>query len=156
MGLIYEQEMAIREMERLNPSIEQIEAELKELEERKQELQALYALKCDAVIKEAIEKSSHEKKIERVSMKPKMVIVHLSDLIGNPWNIEFHDWYSSKDVLLKYLSTKPAAQWHDTIIELVNSAKDNVVSIKLYEGKTTRSVPISLDFMKAVLKKIEK
>ena len=156
MGLIYEQEMAIREMQEKDPSLWQIEDELKALEQRKQELQMLYAKKCDIAIKDAIEKSVQEKKIKRVSQH--IIVVNSSDLIGKPWNAEFHDWYASKDVLLQFLSTKPAEKWHDCILKLAESAKDGVVYVPMtrkmnpYYSKTTKT-PISLDFVQAVLAK---
>jgi hypothetical protein len=157
MGLIYEQEMAIKEMEEKNPTLEQIEAELKELEERKKELQKLYASKCDLAIREAIEKSVQEKKVKRISQH--IIIVKCSDLIGNPWNVEFHDWYASKDVLLQFLSTKPAEKWHDCVIKLAESAKDGAVYVQIpqkvnaYYSKTTK-IPISSEFIQAVLAKL--
>lgn len=156
-GLIYEQEMAIREMEEKNPSIAQIEEELKELEERKKYLQELYASKCDIAIREAIEKSAQEKKLKRISSH--IILINHSDLIGNPWNVEFHDWYASKDVLLQFLSTKPAEKWHDCIIKLAESAKDGAVYIQMpqkvnaYYTKTTK-IPISSEFIQAVLAKL--
>ena len=158
-GLIYEQEMAIKEMEEKNPSIAQIEEELKELEERKKYLQELYASKCDIAIREAIEKSAQEKKIKRFSTKVNCFIINASELIGNPWNVEFHDWYASKDVLLQFLSTKPAEKWHDCVIKLAESAKNGVVYIPMpqkvntYYSKTTK-IPISSEFIQAVLAKL--
>ena len=157
MGFIYEQEMAIMEMEEKNPTLGQIEAELKELEERKKYLQKLYASKCDLAIKEAIEKSAQEKKIKRVS--PHIIVINYSDLIGNPWNVEFHDWYASKDVLLQFLSTKPAEKWHDCVIKLAESAKNGAVYVQMpqkvnaYYTKTTK-IPISSEFIQAVLAKL--
>lgn len=157
MGFIYEQEMAIMEMEEKNPTLEQIEAELKELEERKKYLQKLYASKCDLAIKEAIEKSAQEKKLKRVS--PNIIIINYSDLIGNPWNVEFYDWYASKDVLLQFLSTKPAEKWHDCVIKLAESAKNGAVYVQMpqkvnyYYTKTTK-IPISSEFIQAVLAKL--
>lgn len=157
MGLIYEQEMATREMEEKNPTIEQIEAELKAIEERKQVLQKLYASKCDFAIREAIEKSTQEKKLKRVSSH--IIVINYSDLIGNPWNVEFYDWYASKDVLLQFLYTKPAEKWHDCIIKLAESAKNGVVYIQMpqkvnaYYTKTTK-IPISSEFIQAVLAKL--
>lgn len=159
MGLIRAQYEADEKRKRLNPSLEEIEDELKELEERKKELQALYASKCDLAIKEAVEKSVQEKKIKRLSMSPNCIIINFSDLIGKPWNVEFHDWYASKDVLLQFLSTKPAEKWHDCVIKLAESAKNGAVYVPMprkvntYYSKTT-TIPISNEFIQAVLAKL--
>jgi len=139
-----------------NQTLEQIEREINELEERKRFLQKLYEQKCETAIKEAIEESAQEKKIKRVSQH--IIIVNHSDIIGNPWNAEFHDWYASKDVLLQFLSKKPAESWRDCILKLADNAKDGVVYVPItrkvdsYYSKTTKT-PISLDFVQAVLTK---
>lgn len=152
MGILEAQEIAERNKRGL--SITEIEEELKALEERKKELQALYASKCDEAIKEAIEKSAQEKKIERISTKPRMFIVHLSDLIGKPWNVEYHDWQASKDVLMAYLEKKPANKWRNEIEALITNAKNGSIYIECGSGNYKYKTPISLEFVQAVLKKI--
>lgn len=160
-GIIYEQEMAEYERRRMNPTLQEIEEELDELEQRKKELKAIYEKKCNAVIMEAIKKSTQEKKIKRPTENSKIILINYSDLIGNPWNYEFYDWYASKDILLEYLSKKPIENWRESIEKLVESEKNGVVYVPMkrlcYEYYTKRQItisektPISLEFLKSVL-----
>lgn len=152
MGILVAQEMAERNKRDL--SIAEIEEELEALEEREKELKALYASKCDEAIKEAVEKSVQERKIERISTKPRMFVVHCSDLIGKPWNVEYHDWQASKDVLMAYLEKKPANKWRAEIEALVASAKNGSIYIGCGNGNNKYKTPISLEFVQAVLRKI--
>lgn len=150
MGILEAQEIAERNKRGL--SITEIEEELKALEERKKELQALYASKCDDVIKEAIEKSAQEKKLKRLGKN--CFIINVSELMGNPWNVEFHDWKVAKNVLMAYLEKKPTSKWRTEIESLIASAKGNSIYIECGCGNYKYKTPIALEFVKCVLKKI--
>ena len=56
-----------------------------------------------AVINDTAEESPNKKK--RISKH--IFILNASDIMGNPWNVEFYDWEASANVVLDYLNGKP-------------------------------------------------
>lgn len=61
-----------------------------------------------------------------------IVIVHYSDLIGNPWSPSFYNWVAAADDVINYLlKAEPncVEKWGNILTEHCKKAKGNVVEI---------------------------
>ena len=61
-----------------------------------------------------------------------IVIVHYSDVIGNPWSPSFYNWVAAADDVINYLlKAEPncVEKWGNILAEHCKKAKGNVVEI---------------------------
>lgn len=107
-----------------------------------------------AVINETAEESPNKKK--RISKH--IFILNASDIMGNPWNVEFYDWEASANVVLDYLNGKPIYDWKSLLEKKLGEAKRNVVEFKKISSfmgyKTTYVIPISKEFVEKIVAKM--
>lgn len=111
----------------------------------------------------ALENAASQQNVEVICEHPRMIVVKASQLIGNPWNIEFVDWKSGAKRLIEWLEFKKLApeKWYSTLKELYDNRKDyNRVDLPFREcafgSYVTRKTPISAEFVKLVLDELEK
>ena len=107
-----------------------------------------------AVINDTAEESPNKKK--RISKH--IFIINASDLMGNPWNVEFYDWEASANVVLDYLNGKPIYDWKSLLEKKLEEAKRNVVEFKKTSScmgyKTCYTIPISKEFIEKIVAKM--
>ena len=127
----------------------EIYKEIQELEQKKRELETKFIQAFDEEMQQAVETSAQEQKIERIA--PKICIVHFSDIIGKPWNYEFHDWQAGARVLKEHLEKYPVETRIDKLKELRTIAKGKVVTLKSKE----RTIPISIELVERIIAKLE-
>ena len=85
-------------------------------------------------------------------------ILNASDLVGNPWNVEFYDWKASANVVLEFLNGKSIYDWKTLLENKLKESKRNVVEFKKYSYcmgyKTCTTIPISKEFVEKIVAKM--
>jgi hypothetical protein len=123
------------------------------LEEHKALEQELKTALVGAINEAATESPHNKKKISK-----HIFIINASDLMGNPWNVEFYDWEASASVVLDYLMGKPIYDWKTLLESKIASAKRNVVEFKKQAYcmgyKTCYTIPISKEFIEKIVAKM--
>ena len=115
----------------------------------------------DAIV-EAIRAVAKENPNPPRKISQHMCIIHFSDLIGNPWNIEFYDWEIAAEFVIDFLSNKPSNKWKSLLeAELkravMNSVpfKRNVVTKRYYISYSSQiSTPINRKFIEKIIERI--
>ena len=107
-----------------------------------------------AIINETAEESPNKKK----KISNNIMIINFSDLIGNPWNVEFYDWEASAKVILDFLNGKPIYNWKSLLEGKLKESKRNIVEFKktIYNSwyKTQYTIPISKEFVEKIVAKM--
>ena len=91
-----------------------------------------------------------------------MCIIHFSDLVGNPWNIEFYDWEIAAEFVIDFLSNKPSDKWKNLLEAELKRAvrnsvpfKRNVVTKRHYVSYSSQiSTPINRKFIEKIIERI--
>jgi hypothetical protein len=111
----------------------------------------------------ALENAASQQNVKVLCEHPRMIVVKASQVLGNPWNMEFVDWKSGANILIKWFEFKKLApeKWYSTLKELYDNRKDNNrVDLPFREcafgSWVTRKTPISAEFVKSVLDELEK
>ena len=115
-------------------------------------------------MKIAMDNAIHNQNVKVISERPRMILVKFSQLVGNPWSVQFHDWKSGGDTLIKWFEYKKLApeKWYDTLKNLYDKRKEpNRVDLPIKEQYwpgyyRTIYEPISAEFVKIVLDEMEK
>lgn len=136
----------------------QLASELKDLAKRQEYLRELLKTTVKEETEAAVNDSVAEQNIKRLGKY--MIIVHASDLIGNPWNYAFHDWKKSAEFLFQYLEKIAPENWLDKLEEMYNNRKDkNRVDLtfkyKDFYGYSTHIEPISAKFVEKIISKLK-
>lgn len=145
-------------------SVDSITDEIKRHEEAIKALREKLKNLVNSRMTSALDSASAKQDVEVLSEHPRIVVVKSSNLIGNPWNINFQDWASGAKCLIKYFEDKklPPEKWYETLKELYDNRKEfNRVDLSYKErvwfnSYTTRKEPISAEFVKLVLEEMEK
>lgn len=145
-------------------TVRDIQDEIQRHEEAIKALREKLKSIVDSHMKTVLDSVAEKQDIKVVSEKPRMVLVKASSLIGNPWNINFHDWKSAADFLVKWFEGKKLApeKWYNTLKDLYDKRKEpNRVDLVMKDYNffgyaTTRKEPISAEFVKLVLDEFEK
>ncbi len=111
----------------------------------------------------ALENAASQQNVKVLCEHPRMIVVKASQVLGNPWNMEFVDWKSGANILIKWFEFKNLApeKWYSTLKEMYDNRKDyNRVDLPFREcvfgSWVTRKTPISAEFVKSVLDELEK
>ena len=115
----------------------------------------------DAIV-EAIRVVAKENPNPPRKISQHMCIIHFSDLIGNPWKIEFYDWEIAAEFVIDFLSNKPSDKWKSLLeAELkravMNSVpfKRNVATKGYYVSYSSQiSTPINRKFIEKIIERI--
>lgn len=107
---------------------------------------------------EAINEAASESPNKKKKVSQHIMIINYSDLIGNPWNVEFYDWEASAKVVLDYLELKPIYDWKKLLEAKLSEAKRNIVEFKKSNYcmgyKTCYTIPISKEFIEKIVAKM--
>lgn len=114
-----------------------------------------------SIIQDAIVEIAQQAPIKRVSKNA--FVVNSSQLTGKPWNPEYYDWEAAAKVLFtSALKCQAPQNWKETLESLLHEAKAKrrsfvvCVMTTYFEGKVFRnSVPISLEFVELIIKKLQ-
>lgn len=136
----------------------QLASELKDLTKRQEYLRELLKTTVKEETEAAVNDSVAEQNIKRLGKY--MIIVHASDLIGNPWNYVFHDWKKSAEYLFQYLEKIAPENWLDKLEEMYNNRKnknrvDLTFKYKDFYGYSTHIEPISAKFVEKIISKLK-
>lgn len=139
----------------MDKSIKDIERELALLDKQKTELEN----KLIEVIESAMLRVAKAQKINRISEH--IFVVRLSDIIGNPWSSHFFDWNKSVSIVKKFLRAKPVLQWKDSLQRKLDDTQEGKPVIFIFSSgsgwsKTTERIPVSYEFIKEIIKQLEK
>lgn len=139
----------------MDKSIKQIEQELFNLEQEKNRLEKTL---MDAIIS-AMFKVAQNKPVARISKH--CFVVHLSDMVGNPWNPEFYDWKKSTGIILKFLKPKPITEWVCALsAKLENTPKNQPVVFEYRKQSSgmiySEKVPVPRTFIEQIIKELNK
>jgi len=111
----------------------------------------------------ALENAASQQNMKVLCERPRMIVVKASQVLGNPWNVEFVDWKSGAESIVKWFKFKNLApeKWYSVLKELYDNRKDyNRVDLPFRECVfgywVTRKTPISAEFVKSVLDELEK
>ena len=115
----------------------------------------------DAIV-EAIRVVAKENPNPPRKISQHMCIIHFSDLIGNPWNIEFYDWEIAAEFVIDFLSNKPSDKWKNLLEAELKRAvrnsvpfKRNVVTKRHYVSYSSQiSTPINRKFIEKIIERI--
>lgn len=115
----------------------------------------------DAIV-EAIRAVAKENPNPPRKISQHMCIIHFSDLIGNPWNIEFYDWEIAAEFVIDFLSNKPSNKWKSLLEAELKRAvrnsvpfKRNVVTKGYYVSYSSQiSTPINRKFIEKIIERI--
>lgn len=139
-------------------TIIEIQSELDAINKRRDELMRLMEDAVSNVSNSAINEAASECPNKEIS--PHIIIVRASDLMGKPWNVEYHNWYGGAKVLIEYLSKYKSEKWVELLKDMYKNRKEN----DRIQVKIPYSVPfvhygstmISADFVKRILDKLDK
>lgn len=144
-------------------SVNDINNEIRQHEEAIKALREKLKAIVDNQMTAALENAASQQNVEVLCEHPRIITVKMSQLIGNPWNMEFVDWKSGANILIKWFEFKKLApeKWYATLKELYDNRKDyNRVDLPFKEcvfgSWVTRKTPISAEFVKSVLDELEK
>ena len=135
--------------------------EIAEIRSRIEEMAIEMAI-MEEKLTEAIVNTIYEASMENPN-KPKrisknIITIRFSDLIGNPWNYEFHDWEKSAEVVLDYLKDKPVKNWEELLQNKLKSAKGGVVyfdkTVSYGWFKKKHSIPVNALFIERIIQKL--
>lgn len=137
----------------MSKSIKEIENELASLCKQKEELECMLT----EAIKSAMRRVAETQNIKRISKH--VFVVNLSDMIHNPWNVEFYDWNKSISIIQKFLYSKPVSQWKNALQNKLNETpKDHPVVFKFSSGsswyRSTEQIPVSYKFIQEIINQL--
>lgn len=92
--------------------------EIEELRFRKRELDDRIKNIITQVIEEAVK--DNEVNTRRIGHA---IIINHSQIIGNPWNVEFYDYEKAGKVIMKELSKKDPEDWVRYLNDLLKTKK---------------------------------
>lgn len=135
--------------------------EYKEIRSRIDEMvkeMAIMEEKLADVITNAIYEAAKENPNKPRRISKNIVVIRLSDLIGNPWNYEFYDWEKSAKVVLEFLKGKPVGKWKELLQNKLDTSKNNLVTFDktIHNGwfKNKYSVPVNRLFIEKIVEKL--
>lgn len=119
---------------------------------------AIMEEKLADVITNAIYEAAQENPNKPRRISKNIVVIRLSDLIGNPWNYEFYDWEKSAKVVLEFLKDKPVGKWKELLQNKLDTSKNNLVTFDkiIHNGwfKNKYSVPVNRLFIEKIVEKL--
>lgn len=125
--------------------------EIEELRFRKRELDN----RIKTIITQSIEEAIKDNEVNTRRIGHAIIINH-SQIIGNPWNIEFYDYEKAGKVIMKELSKKDPEDWVKYLNSLLETKNKNRVDIKCKSGDTSYSIPIDKKFIINIINKLQK
>lgn len=137
----------------MNKSIKQIEQELCNLEQEKEKLEC----KLVEAISSAMLKVAQKKLMQRISKH--CFVIHLSDMVGNPWNPDFYDWEKSISIILKFLKPKPIKEWVCSLASKLESTPKNQSVVFEYRKQCfgvmySEKIPVSRIFIEQIIQEL--
>ena len=137
----------------MDKSIKQIEQELILLEQKKNEMENTLV---DA-ISSAMMKVAQKKLMQRISKH--CFVIHLSDMVGNPWNPDFYDWEKSISIILKFLKPKPIKEWVCSLASKLESTPKNQSVVFEYRKQSfgvmySEKIPVSRIFIEQIIQEL--
>jgi hypothetical protein len=152
------------DLEERTSTVQGINDEIRRYEKAIAELREKMKTIVDSRMKLAMDNAIHNQNVKVISEHPRMVLVKFSQLVGNPWSVQFHDWKAGGDLLIKWFEYKKLApeKWYDTLKTLYDKRKEaNRVDLPIREQYwpgyyRTITEPISAEFVKIVLDEMEK
>lgn len=135
----------------MEKSIKQINLEISKLSE---DLKALESI-LESAILSTIDEIAKKQKIKRINEH--CFVVKFSDLVGSVWNTEFFDWMASAKIVKKFLQSKPASQWIDSLKQKLSESQDGKIvifeqTISCRGYKTVNRIPVSTEFIQLIIK----
>lgn len=103
----------------MNRSIKELEKEIVELLDKKQQLED----KLSKAILDTITNIVKEHPMQRLGNN--IFVIKFSDLMGNPWNPSFYDWEKSAQIIFKFLQSKPATEWRSALQKKLDEKHHN-------------------------------
>lgn len=136
--------------------IEELEHQIKVLDQKKKELEVHLEETIRETVKIALE-SAKEQKIKRISKN--IIIVKYSQLMGNPWNPSFYEWEASAKMLFDYLSKLHPNKWRSELQTLYDKRNGNRVDLPFkqmvwFNSYRTEKKPIPAEFVKRIIDKL--
>lgn len=139
--------------------------DIKEIRDKIEELarqREILETKLTNAIVEAILTTAKENPNPPRKISQHMCIIHFSNLIGNPWNIEFYDWKIAAEFVIDFLSNKPSDKWKSLLEAELKRAVMNSVPFKrkvVIKGRYVSyssqiSTPINRKFIEKIIEKI--
>lgn len=125
--------------------------EIEELRFRKRELDD----RIKTIITQAIEEAVKDNEVNTRRIGNAIIINH-SQIIGNPWNIEFYDYEKAGKIVMKELSNKAPEDWVKYLNSLLETKNKNRVDIRCKSGNTSYSIPIDKKFIINIINKLQK
>lgn len=137
----------------MDKSIKQIEQELILLEQKKNEMENTLV---DA-ISSAMMKVAQKKPMQRISKH--CFVIHLSDMVGNPWNPDFYDWEKSISIILKFLKPKPIKEWGCSLASKLESTPKNQSVVFEYRKQSfgvmySEKISVSRIFIEQIIQEL--
>lgn len=136
--------------------ISELEQRIEQLNNEKERLEETLKQVIGVSMKEAIEESVKEQRINRISKH--IFTVKFSQLIGNPWSPSFYDWEASANILFDYLIKIQPRKWRNELQSLYDKRSGNRVDLpfkRQFSGsKWTEKTPISAEFIKKIIEKL--
>lgn len=141
----------------MKKTAKEINDELNSLIRRQAYLRNLLKETIEEEMQKAIDESAEQQNIKRISQH--IAIIRYSDLIGNPWSLQFHDWKVGGELLMKWLDRIEPSKWVSTLEKLYNERKEenrvDLVVVQSYGGiRIVDKQPISAEFVKRILEKL--
>ena len=147
----------------MTPTVENITAEIAQHEAAIKALREKLVNIVNNRMKYAMENAASQQDVQVLCEHPRMIVVKASNLIGNPWSINFQDWASGAEFLIQWFEKKklPPEKWYETLKKLYDNRKEprrvDLDIRETYDYSTiTRREPISAEFVKLVLDEMEK
>ena len=145
-------------------SVSDINKEIRRHEEAIKALREKLKAIVDNQMTKALENAASQQNVKVLCEHPRMIVVKASQVLGNPWNVEYVDWKSGAKRLVEWFEYKKLApeKWYPTLKEMYDKRKEpNRVDLPIREQYwpgcyRTINEPISAEFVKLVLDELEK
>lgn len=124
--------------------------EIEELRFRKRELDD----RIKTIITQAIEEAVKDNEVNTRRIGNAIIINH-SQIIGNPWNIEFYDYEKAGKIVMKELSNRTSEDWVKYLNSLLETKNKNRVDIRCKSRDTSYSIPIDKIFIINIINKLQ-
>lgn len=87
---------------------------------------------------------------------PKMISVRFSELIDNPWNMQYYDWIEASKMVTECLSKIDVSEWRKKLVDLLdgNTESGKPVVFKERKGVCLYQILVNRKFIVKIIEKL--
>lgn len=134
----------------MGSEFKEAEKELAQINKQRKEAEK----KLKSIINLTIMEVVKECPVKRIG--PKMISVKFSELIDNPWNMQYHDWIEASKMVTEYLSKIDVSEWREKLVDLLagDTESRKPVILKKRQGGCLYQIPVNRKFIVKIIEKL--